>query len=89
MDYLFYALAQLDLPSLEADSAVPGLNRRAAIGSRIVVPQPEITSRFEMTVTPLRSRVAKCLAESGTLSSYRDALLPKLLSGEVRVKVAS
>ena len=89
MDYLFYALAQLDLPSLEADSAVPGLNRRAAIGSRIVVPQPEITSRFEMTVTPLRSRVAKCLAESGTLSSYRDALLPKLLSGEVRVKVDS
>ena len=89
MDYLFYALARMDLPSLEADSAVPGLNRSTAIGSKIVVPQSEITPRFERMATPLRSRVAHNLAESRTLSYLRDALLPKLLSGEIRVKVDS
>ena len=37
---------------------------------------------------PLDARVRSNIAESRTLAALRDALLPKLISGELRVKDA-
>ena len=39
-------------------------------------------------VSPLFARVEASHEESVTLAALRDALLPKLLSGEIRVKDA-
>jgi len=43
-------------------------------------------SRYEMTVGPLDGRVGINEKESQTLAAQRDALLPKLISGDIRVK---
>jgi type I restriction enzyme S subunit len=88
MPYLFYALQLLDLPSLGADSAVPGLNRNMAYMSDALVPPPATISSFDRYTEPLMRRVYINDRESRTLSDIRDALLPKLLSGEMRVKDA-
>jgi type I restriction enzyme S subunit len=39
-------------------------------------------------VKPLHAKLVANLRESETLAAIRDALLPKLLSGEIRVKDA-
>ena len=45
-------------------------------------------SRFDAQANPLHERAAKGAEESKTLTKLRDAILPKLLSGEIRVRDA-
>jgi type I restriction enzyme S subunit len=86
MVYLFYALCFLDLPSLDADSAVPGLNRNMAYMSDILIPPEAVLIEFDKHVNLLMDMIFVLDKESQTLSNIRDALLSKLLSGEMRIK---
>jgi len=52
---------------------------------RIVVPSPELIETFGRIVGPLHEKTLNCICESRTLAALRDALLPKLISGELRV----
>lgn len=47
-----------------------------------------VVVEFERTVSPLFNRILASTRESQILSALRDALLPKLISGEIRVKDA-
>ncbi len=49
----------------------------------VVVPPPEMTKQFDVSVAPYLLRVLNNQWESRTLAAIRDALLPKLMSGEV------
>lgn len=84
--YLFYALAGVDLPGLSADSAVPGLNRNLVYMSDLLVPTPPVAVAFDTTVSPLFAKIAANEKQARTLADIRDSLLPKLMSGEIRVK---
>ncbi len=87
--FLFYALKTHDLASLGADSAVPGLNRNLAYMSPQVVPPHAIVEVFDRITESLFARTHDADGESRTLAALRDALLPKLISGELRVSQAS
>lgn len=52
----------------------------------VVVPRTEIAEWFGLTVGPLFSRASNAANESRSLAALRDQLLPKLMSGELRVK---
>lgn len=54
----------------------------------VTVPSEECSQRFEESVRPLFFRILANLKESSTLAQTRDLLLPKLMSGEIRVKEA-
>ena len=84
--YLFHALSLQDLASLGADSAVPGLNRNLAYMSKLVTPLEHLIFAFEKQVKSLSDAIHHNDGQSRTLAAIRDALLPKLLSGEIRVK---
>jgi type I restriction enzyme S subunit len=86
LNYLFYALQLLDLPNVSGDSAVPGLNREMAYSLDTLIPAQSVLEVFERLLSPLRSRIDANEQESRTLAAIHDALLPKLLSGEIRVK---
>lgn len=88
LPFLFYALQAQDLASLGADSAVPGLNRNVAYMSLQMTPPPRVLEAFDRTVVSLFERVARSDEESRTLAALRSALLPKLISGELRVAPA-
>jgi type I restriction enzyme, S subunit len=87
--FLFYALKTHDLASLGADSAVPGLNRNLAYMSKQVVPPSELFEIFNSMVTTCFQRLHQGAEQSRILAALRDALLPKLLSGEIRVNPQS
>ncbi len=50
-----------------------------------VMPTLELAMIFDSKVKPVMARVLKNLQESRTLATQRNAILPKLVSGEVRV----
>ncbi len=54
-----------------------------------LVPADGALGTFEEKVSPLYDEIVVNLQQSRTLAAIRDALLPKLLSGEVRVKEAA
>ena len=89
LEFLFLALQSHDLASLGADSAVPGLNRKLAYMSDQVLPPAPVIGEFGEIASELSRRVHAADNESRTLSALRDALLPKLISGELRVKDAA
>jgi type I restriction enzyme S subunit len=51
----------------------------------IVAPPPEVFAAFERLAKPLFARLVSNEHEFRTLAALRDALLPKLISGELRV----
>jgi type I restriction enzyme, S subunit len=51
----------------------------------IAVPSRGVAERFGMVIAPLFGAMKRNDAEAATLSSARDALLPKLLSGEIHI----
>ena len=53
-----------------------------------VIPPVKVSTSFSNAVRPLLTLINRNLTQNGTLGRIRDALLPKLLSGEIRVKNA-
>lgn len=52
---------------------------------RVVVPPKTIETAFDMLMTPIFQKLQASLLENRTLAETRDYLLPRLMSGEVRV----
>jgi len=51
----------------------------------VVVPPQPLLRAFDDLTQPLHARMVTCERESSTLALLRDTLLPKLISGELRV----
>lgn len=68
--------------------AYPAVNPSEVSGTRLVYPGEEIMDRFAATVAPLRRKIEHGKSESQKLAHTRDLLLPKLMSGEIRLRDA-
>jgi type I restriction enzyme, S subunit len=55
---------------------------------RVPWPSGDRVQEFNQLVMPLVDRIGSAVAENRTLAELRDALLPKLMSGEIRVRDA-
>ena len=85
LPFLFFALTAQELSSVAADSAVPGLNRNLAYMNRQLAPDKLVIEEFNHYASAIFTRRHSLEGESRTLAALRDALLPKLVSGELRV----
>lgn len=65
--------------------AIPGLNSTQVRELAVLIPKSDVLKEFDQKVSPLLRRIFANCNESRTLAALRDALLPKLLSGELRV----
>ncbi|MCJ8142170.1 restriction endonuclease subunit S [Ancylobacter sp. A5.8] len=57
--------------------------------AKIVHGSDEVISAFERFVQPIYERILSLVEEAAALRALRDTLLPKLISGELRIKDAS
>jgi type I restriction enzyme, S subunit len=73
---------------IDSGTILDALNVRSIPELRFVKPSGSLLEQFEARARPLRRRMEDGLAESRTLGALRDTLLPKLISGELRVKDA-
>jgi len=82
----------LDLPwmtkkivGLNANSAQPGINRQGVRSLPILVPNESVIVMFDGSAKHFTDKIFTNALESRTLAILRDTLLPKLISGELRV----
>jgi type I restriction enzyme S subunit len=83
--WIYQSLQLIDIKNMGADSAVPGVNRNAVYASQLVLPVIEILQKY---LGQIDSNIAKrntLTVQNHTLSNLRDTLLPKLLSGQLRI----
>ncbi|MFG3134142.1 restriction endonuclease subunit S [Streptomyces tendae] len=85
---LFFILDAAGISSLIADSAVPGVNRNAALDHKMLMPSPARMEQFARQACSLLASREQATNENRTLADLRDTLLPQLLSGKLRVKDA-
>ena len=83
--YAFYLLQRIDFALFNAGSAVPTLNRNHVHNLPTLAPPMGLIDAFERVATISLQRQNHNDRESNTLAALRDTLLPKLISGEVRV----
>ena len=69
----------------DAGTILDALNVKSIPLLRMIISDASVITSFEAQVRPLRSQMEKNFAELLNLTSLRDVLLPKLLSGELRV----
>lgn len=83
--HAFHLLRGIDLAGFNAGSAVPTLNRNHVHGLPTVKPPIAVVHAFDALVGPFYAKMAAGDGENVTLAETRDYLLPRLMSGAVRV----
>ena len=84
--YAFHLLHGLDFGLFNAGSAVPTLNRNHVHNLSTLLPPMGLIRAFERIAAASLKRQKHNDDQSQTVASLRDTLLPKLISGELRVK---
>ena len=85
LPFCYQMLLSQPLTDMNTDAAVPGLNRDNVYRLEFPWPGTELSDAYEMLVGPLWRQRSVILKETEILIQTRDTLLPKLISGKIRV----
>ena len=80
-----YLQGQALIQGIKGGSAQPKFNKTDFKNTSVILPPAELLSRFHDTVAPMFEAINQNHAENANLSSLRDTLLPRLMSGELDV----
>ncbi|MBX3329475.1 MAG: restriction endonuclease subunit S [Nitrospira sp.] len=84
--WAYYELLRQDINSMDSGSAIPSTSREDFYSLPVLAPHIEIQQAFTRLLRPVWARQKQGDGECRTLVTLRDTLLPKLISGELRVK---
>lgn len=73
------------LSHLADGAACPAVRPDVVTATRVVAAPDAVLDLFARAVDPLLARIAAAEQESRTLAALRDALLPKLICGDLRL----
>ena len=83
---LFWCHENLDyIKNISGGSTFSEINKKSFRPIPVLVPLEEILTVYEDAIRPLYNRIVANAKESVSLTQIRDILLPKLMSGEVRL----
>jgi type I restriction enzyme S subunit len=83
--YAFFVIRQFDFQSLNRGSTQPLITQTDLKNQRVVIPNKETLVMFHKILAGLYEKLDLNNYESKYLSQIRDSLLPKLMSGKIRV----
>ena len=84
--FIYHFLKEQDLASMNVGSAVPSMTTEILNNMPLDIPPIEVFEKFEGAVAPLYAKTKSNQTQINTLSALRDTLLPKLMSGEIRIE---
>jgi len=86
--YLFssYGIGEIGRQT-DQGTVLDSLNVKGIKKIRILIPRREVMDRFEEIARPVREKVERNKSENDSLMAIRDSLLPRLMSGQIRVPV--
>ena len=83
--FVYHFVKAKDLASMNAGSAVPSMTTDILNAMEIAIPPATVLEEFESLVAPMYRAMQGNDAQSKKLADLRNALLPKLMSGEIDV----
>lgn len=85
--YVYIILKNMknDFLNIAGGSAVPIINKSAFSEIKILLPSHNILDQFSKNVIEMFNKIKENLKENEVLKALRDTLLPKLMSGEIRL----
>jgi type I restriction enzyme S subunit len=88
--FVFFFLKQInkELNNVADGSVQNNLNTSILKEYELKIPSEEILKKFDDSVVPIINKMKSNNNQIHTLEKLRDTLLPKLMSGEVRVELA-
>jgi type I restriction enzyme S subunit len=84
--YAYYLLSSLNLKQFSAGAAVPTLNRNSIHGMPVVVPPRGLQRRFQEIAGTIFIQFRTLNLKNESLRHTRDLLLPRLLSGQIKLE---
>ena len=86
--YLYYWMLQniQDIILIATGGAQQHINKNDVNGLYFLIPEESILSKFFDIANPIIEKISGNCFQIQTLSTLRDALLPKLMKGEIRVE---
>jgi len=85
--YLWIKSIIKDIISNQTGGAQQHINRNDVKNAIIIKPDNKTYSKFMNIIKPFFNKISKNCFQIRTLEQMRDALLPKLMSGEIKVKL--
>lgn len=90
--YIYYFLRspqyQTYTEGATTGSVQRNMNAKVIVAAEIALPPGAVIERFNASVRNFRATISSHLQENARLAELRDALLPQLMSGRIRVKDA-
>lgn len=83
--HAMFTLQQIDIAAFNAGSAVPTLNRNHIHQAPAAIPPMSVVEAFTSLASVCYAKISANEREGRILARVRDLLLPKLMSGEIRV----
>lgn len=83
--FIYLFLNRIDLKSMNVGSAVPSMTTNILNNMKIIKPPSQILEQFDSLIAPMFQMIKHNKEENKTLEDTRDALLPKLLSGDLEL----
>jgi type I restriction enzyme S subunit len=87
-EFVLQSMLGTDFVGMRTGSAQPFIPNSSLASLQVVRPPDEVLDTFCSLVRALRLKEQGSQKESRTLATLRDTLLPKLISGDLRVKDA-
>ena len=83
---LFWCYENLDyIKGISGGSTFAEISKKVFRPVSVVVPSEQVLAAYERLVRPAYDRITANTKESASLAQTRDLLLPKLMSGEIRL----
>ena len=83
--FVYFLLKRFDFNQIKEGTGQPYINVKALKSYKAAIPPSKILSTFDKIIRNFYYQIQKKVEENQKLSALRDLLLPKLMSGEVRI----
>ena len=83
--YCHLLLSKLNLVSMNSGSAVPSMTTDILNKIQVIIANKDVFNSFNERISPFYLKTKNNLDENKRLSEIRDSLLPKLMSGKLKV----
>ena len=85
--YLYLCIANIisDLKQRSYGTIFETITTKTLKGIKVIFPEKNIINSFGIIISPLMEKILTNISEADYLAGLRDTLLPKLISGELRV----
>lgn len=84
-NYVYFLLKQANLQDLDVGSTQPLIRQSDVVDIDVIIPNDSIIDTFEKEMCPLFEKIKSNQQQMQTLAAQRDAFLPRLMSGEVKI----